>query len=114
MTPDEVVARAREMVGQEVLLTVRGVVTQGESWINVKTGKVSAVLLQSFTDKAQSYLVDIQPAPIRIEPGALYRNGEGELLRGDSDGGLQGFDGYIAADEIGPDSDLVRVKVVDA
>lgn len=58
--------------------------------------------------------VSIEPAPVRIEPGELYRNGAGELLRGDDHGGLQGFDGYIGADEITPDSELVRVRVVEA
>lgn len=109
MTPDDVVARARELVGQEVLLTVRGVV-----YLDPSHG-ISVRCLPGWPiSLGEGFVVDIQPAPLRIEPGSLYRSGAGELLRGDATGGLQGFDGYIGADEITPDSELVRVRVVEA
>lgn len=116
MTPDDVVARARELEGKEVDITVRGVVQRytGESWgVSRPSSGLFAVSLTS-DGRAVDDLVDIQPAPLRIEPGELYRNGAGELLRGDEAGGLQGFDGYIGADEITADSELVRVRVVEA
>lgn len=109
MTPDDVVARAKELEGQEVLLTVRGVVKDCGQWLIVGTGRTIAD-----HDRPLHDLVSIEPAPLRIEPGELYRNGAGELLRGDATGGLQGFDGYIGADEITADSELVRVRVVEA
>ena len=116
MTPDDVVAQAKELVGQEVLLTVRGVVTQGESWINVKTSKISAVLVQSFTDEALPWLVDIQPAPLRIEPGELYADEQGVVYVGAGAGMLQAVNGEkrgAMADQ-STLKGLRRVKVVDA
>lgn len=115
MTPDDVVARAREMVGQEVLLTIRGaLIRDHEGSLRVHRPCTYSASIASPDGVAHPDLAGIEPAPPRIEPGALYRNGAGELLRGDHHGGLQGFDGYIGADEITADSELVRVKVVDA
>lgn len=91
MTPDDVVARARELVGQEVLLTVRGTVCHGLNAQRVIVHRSEGGYAHSVTDDrglACRDLVDIQPAPLRIEPGQLYLDGEGRTFVGRSGGRL--------------------------
>ena len=119
MTPDEVVDRARAMVGQEVLLTVRGTVCHGLNAQRVIVHRSEGGYAHSVTDDrglACRDLVDIQPAPMRIEPGELYEVPGIGLCRGQSDGGLWVMDGARAI-EPAKAAGLVcvrRVKVVDA
>lgn len=86
MTPDEVVARARELVGRDVLLTVKGVVQECGAYM------IIALEDQGFglgtEERPHPDLVDIQPAPLRIEAGQLYGTGDGRLFKGDAHGAL--------------------------
>lgn len=118
MTPDEVVARARELEGQEVLLTVRGMVhhrVTGSILVRLSTLDAWDVPL-AFGDAHEAVpdLVNIEPAPMRIVKGQRYADAEGRLFEGDADGGLWELAaGYILAGEVGELDGLRPVKVVD-
>lgn len=79
MTPDDVVARARELEDQEVLLTVRGTVRhfEGDQW-GVYRGVPFTVMLNT-RDGVHSDLVSIEPAPLRIEDGCIYTDDDGQV-----------------------------------
>jgi hypothetical protein len=118
MTPHDVVARARELEGQEVVVTVRGVVQRytGENW-GVRRPS-SGLFAVSLTDNGRAVddLVDIQPAPLRIEPGELYQGPGVPLSRGQADGSLHLLDRdeFINPDIVRRLDGLHRVKVVPA
>ena len=109
MTPGEVVARAKELQGQEVLLTVRGVVRR-----NVGYWEVGRVLIENLDHEVRADLEDIRPAPMRIVKGQRYADAQGRLFEGDADGGLWELAaGYILAGEVWELDGLRPVRVVD-
>lgn len=92
MTPDEVVARARELGGQEALLTVRGMVTANdEGWVHVSTNSGALVILSSPARPAYPEIVDIQPAPPRIVAGQLYADDRDRIYVGQTTGELNAY-----------------------
>jgi hypothetical protein len=82
VTPEDVVARARTLEDQEVLLTVRGTVRHfaGDQW-GVYRGMPFTVMLNN-PDGVHSDLVSIEPAPMSIKYGQLYADTNGGLYRG--------------------------------
>jgi hypothetical protein len=118
VTSDEVVARAKELEGQEVLLTVRGVVTirqTGTMVVRLFEADAWDVPIVFGAGEVVPDLEDIRPAPMRIAKGQRYADASGRLFEGDSDGGLWELAaGYILAGEVHELDGLRPVKVVDA
>jgi hypothetical protein len=113
VTPDEVVARAKELVGEEVLLTVRGTIGMGAYLWHVEDEKGTRVTV-GWKWQPNPGLVSIEPAPMRIVKGQRYADAEGRLFEGDADGGLWELAaGYILAGEVWELDGLRPVKVVD-
>ena len=110
MTPDEVVARAQELEGEEVLLTIRGRVhvdQHSTQLLGLATPRLLARQHVVMPD-----LVNIEPAPMRIEEGRLYADEDGDVFCGTEDGKLVGFgDGFRHDD--GSLVGLRPVRVVD-
>ena len=112
MTPDEVVERARELEGEEVLLTFRGVVRRSGDNVWIPRGSYPVHIASH--GEADDDLEDIRPAPMRIVKGQRYADAQGRLFEGDTDGGLWELAaGYILAGEVGELDGLRPVRVVD-
>lgn len=119
MTPEDVVARAQELEGQEVLLTVRGVVTRSRGSLIVRMPQAGAWdigLAFDHDNLTNRDLVSIEPAPMRVEMGALYEVPGIGLCRGQAGGGLWALYSAraIAADTVSSFGGIKRVKIVDA
>lgn len=116
MTPEDVVARARELEGQEVLLTVRGVVTRNRGSLIVRMPNAGAWdigLAFDHDSLTNRDLVSIEPAPMRIEMGELYGDNDSEVYQGNPDGSLSAFGikGKIDPEQV---EGLRLLKVVNA
>lgn len=74
MTPDEVVARARELGGQEALLTVRGMVTANdEGWVHVSTNSGALVILPALLVRLTRRSWTFSLRPRGSSPGSCTR-----------------------------------------
>lgn len=117
MTPEEVVDRARELDDCEVLLTIRGIVTEGPDGIHLsRLGLLHDVTICDRNGRPERDLVKIRRAPVKVESGELYEAPGLSLSRGQADGSLHLLDKneFIEPGRVREIAGLRRVKVVKA